>query len=537
MTAIAAPPAVLTSTEDGQLMKLPLELLVESPWNPRKQFDPAKLQELADSMLSNGQLTPALARPIVGGPNDGKYELAAGHRRKRAAAIAGRSELLTIVRTMTDVQLLEVLTIENLQRDDVHPLEEARGYADLIREAAYSAERIAERVCKSVKYVYDRIKLLQLVPEAKKLFLDGRITAGHAILIARLAKDVQKTIVDPESDENQNNRSGRPGALWDGEHTLFHPEREDDKEHDPFDGLKVVSVRELEAYIDEHVRLDPRKDSHPLEFPEIAAVITPAREMNLKVVPITHEHFLPDSARSEEKTYGPKSWERADGKHGSTTCDFSVTGYIAAGAGRGEAFSVCIAKEKCKTHWPEQFKRAQERRSAAKKVAAGEAKKPSASAAEKAERERIAQEKQLAKEKVEQAERETQLKRFKAALPAILDRLAEHVAKMSAAATGTLAVEVIGCLKQGLDYYSRNKGFSLADKYIGKGKTAEDLVRYVAFISVAEEACGDIRDYTRDRFTADCKRVGFDVTKTLDEISPPAPKEKPADKPAKKKTR
>jgi ParB family chromosome partitioning protein len=120
MTAIAPPPAIPVADQEEELLNLPLDLLFESPKNPRKTFDPAKLRELADSMKEHGQLTPGLARPVRGGPNDGMYELAAGHRRFRAMPIAGRTTMRVVVRPMTDVQLLEK------QLDDISPAPEKK---------------------------------------------------------------------------------------------------------------------------------------------------------------------------------------------------------------------------------------------------------------------------------------------------------------------------------------------------------------------------------------------------------------------------
>jgi len=151
---------------------LELDQLHESPWNPRKTFDPAALQELADSLATVGVLSPLLVRPNAAG-----YEIAAGHRRYRAAKLAGLREVPAIVRDMDDPMFLEILVLENNQRADVHPLEEAAGYQELLNRAGYDVARIAERVGKSVKYVYDRMKLLSLTKPAQSLFFDDKITA------------------------------------------------------------------------------------------------------------------------------------------------------------------------------------------------------------------------------------------------------------------------------------------------------------------------------------------------------------------------
>lgn len=131
---------------------------------------------------------------------------------------------------MTDQQFLEIITIENLQREDVHPLEEASGYQSLLQLKDYDVQKIADRVGRSVKYVYDRVKLLQLTKEAQKLFFDDRITAGHAILLARLSGADQKRVMEE--------------SLWEDEKLPFHPE--DDRGGRIDDAQKPISVRELQ---------------------------------------------------------------------------------------------------------------------------------------------------------------------------------------------------------------------------------------------------------------------------------------------------
>jgi len=159
----------------------------ESDQNTRKNFDKAKLAELTTSVKAKGILTPLLVRP-----RGAHFEIAAGHRRLRAAKAAGLAEIPVLVRDMTDVEFLEVLTIENLQREDLHPLEEAEGYQGLLERGGYDVPAIATKVGKSTSYVYQRVKLVDLVPEAKAAFLKGTFEAGHAILLARLEAPQQK---------------------------------------------------------------------------------------------------------------------------------------------------------------------------------------------------------------------------------------------------------------------------------------------------------------------------------------------------------
>lgn len=155
-------------------------------------FDNEKLKQLAQSIREIGVQQPAVVRIVDGG----KYELVAGERRWRASKIAGCETLPCIVRDLDDEVALRIQIIENLQREDVHPLDEAEGYARLEKEGHCEVEYIAQQVGRSTAYVYQRLKLLQLISPCRKMLIDGVITPGHAILIARLPKDQQSEAID-----------------------------------------------------------------------------------------------------------------------------------------------------------------------------------------------------------------------------------------------------------------------------------------------------------------------------------------------------
>jgi ParB/RepB/Spo0J family partition protein len=178
------------------IVMLPVGQIVKSPTNPRKHINEAALQDLANSIKEQGLIQPITVRKWdVGmtmppkscfGDMVGIHELVAGERRWRAATMAGLSEIPAIVRILTDVQVMEIQTIENLQREDVHPIEEAEGYERLMKEAGYTADSLGEKVGKSRGYIYARLKLLALAPAARELFYDGKLTASTALLIARI---------------------------------------------------------------------------------------------------------------------------------------------------------------------------------------------------------------------------------------------------------------------------------------------------------------------------------------------------------------
>lgn len=329
------------------VQQLGLESIKPSKTNPRRVVNGHALDELTQSVKEHGVLQPILVRP-----NGKGYEIVAGHRRYAAAEKAGLETLPVFVRELTDEQALELQLIENLERSDLHPLEEAQGYQQLIAVHKYDVTRIAEKIGRSIKYVYDRVKLLQLVPAAKDLFLEDKITAGHAILLARLSPKDQKRAI--ESRDRY-----RPALFqFEEQRGLFDRTEKDAP-------VKPRSVREFQGWIDEHVRFDA-KEPDPILFPETKAELEGAK----KIVPITRAHHIAEEAR-EGRTWGPRSWKRADGqpeREGysrrmvpSKTCEYSVTGFVAVGPGRGEAFPVCVNKEKCRTHWGAEIREREKR--------------------------------------------------------------------------------------------------------------------------------------------------------------------------------
>jgi len=178
---------------------IPLALLHPSPTNPRKHFDQAKLQELADSIQQHGLLQPILARPAPNArPGQPLYEIVCGERRWRASQLAQQPSVMTIVRDMDDQAVLEVQLVENLKRDDLTELEEADGYARLLRgpkalRGYANADELAAKIGKSRSYVMQRMKLLDLGEHGRAALAAGKINASVALLIARLrSADDQK---------------------------------------------------------------------------------------------------------------------------------------------------------------------------------------------------------------------------------------------------------------------------------------------------------------------------------------------------------
>lgn len=308
---------------------VPLVALVASSLNPRQRFDPDRLKELTDSIALHGVLEPLLVRP-VGTRNGHTYEVVAGARRFRAATAAGLVTVPVIVSTLTDEEVLEFSLIENLQRDDLRPLEQARGFQALIvaNPTKHTPASIAARVGMAERWVWDRLKLNDLTKTAQQHLDHGRITVGHAIRLARLKTADQARVL---------------------EHGLFEAEGPTlDLVHD-LHAKKAVSLRELDAWIATHVRFDAQHAgaAAPLEFGEVATQVAHATA----VVPITHEAMLQADVRdADTRTYTPQTWKRADGEQGSKACAHAVLGVVAVGRDYGTAFNVCIDKS-CDVHW------------------------------------------------------------------------------------------------------------------------------------------------------------------------------------------
>jgi ParB/RepB/Spo0J family partition protein len=175
---------------------LPIELVDESPRNPRQFYDQVALEELAASIKAVG-----LAQPVLVRPRGNRYELVYGHRRLRASVIAGMPTIKATVRDLTDVEVAEIQLIENNQRADVRPLEEARAYRNALDSGAYGEGKaavaaLAAKVGRSVSYVYGRLQLLDLIPEAQEELTHGNISAGHAGLMLPLTAEGQKECLD-----------------------------------------------------------------------------------------------------------------------------------------------------------------------------------------------------------------------------------------------------------------------------------------------------------------------------------------------------
>jgi ParB/RepB/Spo0J family partition protein len=193
------------STAAPVAARVPLDAITPSSTNPRKHFDEVKLAELAESIKRNDVVQAILVRPAFA---PGSYELVAGERRWRAARLAGLLDIPVTVRELTDGQVREIQIVENLNREDLHELEEAEGYEQLMAcghddGTKYPIDEIAAKVGKSKAYVYGRLKLLDLCEAGRQALRDGAISASTALLIARipvpkLQEKCLNEILDPD---------------------------------------------------------------------------------------------------------------------------------------------------------------------------------------------------------------------------------------------------------------------------------------------------------------------------------------------------
>jgi ParB family chromosome partitioning protein len=161
--------------------EVPVESIVPNPRQPRQALDPQALQELADSISEQG-----LVQPLVVTEAEGRYQLLVGERRWRAAQLAGLEVVPVVVREVTPQQMLELALVENIQREDLNPLETASAYQQLSEEFGMTQQQIADKVGKNRVTVANTLRLLKLPDEVKNSLLKGQITEGHARALLRL---------------------------------------------------------------------------------------------------------------------------------------------------------------------------------------------------------------------------------------------------------------------------------------------------------------------------------------------------------------
>lgn len=161
--------------QEGQVQDIAVDEVRPAPDQPRQRLDEEGLAELAQSVRAHGVLQPVLVRPVAGG-----YELVAGERRWRAAVLAGLRTIPAIIKDVSEAERLELALVENLQREDLNPMEEAAGFRQLMERFGYTQEQLAARVGKSRSYVANTLRLLGLASAVQEMVRAGKLSAGHA---------------------------------------------------------------------------------------------------------------------------------------------------------------------------------------------------------------------------------------------------------------------------------------------------------------------------------------------------------------------
>ena len=183
---------VMDNQEEKASLYLPISQVESCAGQPRKQFDPDALADLADSIREHGIIQPLTVRKL----QSGYYQIIAGERRWRAARMAGLDQVPAIVIEADDRKAMELAMIENLQREDLNPMEEAEGYRQLMEQYNLTQEETAQRVGKSRSVVANALRLLNLCPSVRAMVEDGRLTSGHARTILPLSPALQKKAAD-----------------------------------------------------------------------------------------------------------------------------------------------------------------------------------------------------------------------------------------------------------------------------------------------------------------------------------------------------
>lgn len=205
-----------TATAIADTDEVPIDLIDPSSLQPRSLFDDAKLEELARSISTNGVVQPLILRR-----KGNRFELIAGERRWRAAQRAGLTKVPAVIRTVSDDKVLEIALIENIQREDLNPIEEARAYKKLIDTLGLTQETVAERVGRDRSYVTNYLRLLRLPEDIQELLQSGRLSTGHArALLALDHIDVQRRIARKIIEQDLSVRAtervvrliGKPGG-------------------------------------------------------------------------------------------------------------------------------------------------------------------------------------------------------------------------------------------------------------------------------------------------------------------------------------
>ncbi len=174
------------ATKEGDVIEIPLTEIRSNPYQPRKDFDEKSLAEFAESIKEHGVIQPIIVKKSIKG-----YELIAGERRTRASKMAGKETIPAIVRDFTDQEMMEVALLENIQREDLNPIEEAEAFNKIIEDNNFTQEEVAKKFGKSRSYITNLLGLLHLPPKTRSYVQEGKISMGHARVLSKLSNPDQ----------------------------------------------------------------------------------------------------------------------------------------------------------------------------------------------------------------------------------------------------------------------------------------------------------------------------------------------------------
>lgn len=172
---------IIDNASEGDIKKISIKDIRPNPYQPRKRFDQDKLQELSDSIKEHGLFQPIIVKKSIKG-----YELIAGERRTKAAELAGFTEIPAIVKEYNDEEMLEIAILENTQRENLNPIEEAEAYKQIIEKSSITQEELSKKVSKSRSYITNILGLVNLPEEIKLLVIDGKLSMAHARTLSKL---------------------------------------------------------------------------------------------------------------------------------------------------------------------------------------------------------------------------------------------------------------------------------------------------------------------------------------------------------------
>jgi len=246
----------------GGVAQLEIDRIGLNPRQPRQEVDPVRLEELAQSIRVKGVIQPILVRPTS--DNGNTYELVAGERRLKASKLAGFDRIPAVIRPIRDTDLLEIALIENIQRDDLNAIEEAKAYRQLLEEHGYTQEDLSKRIGRSRPTIANLIRLLQLPEEMQADLAAGRLTAGHARALLSVSDEKKRaSIRDRIVDEEISVREVEALVKDEGEPKVA---RKKTRAVTPIESQLELTQDRLREYFATKVSIRPNGDKGKIEL-------------------------------------------------------------------------------------------------------------------------------------------------------------------------------------------------------------------------------------------------------------------------------